>query len=106
MQKLIYENIRGEQAVFLHAPYVLCSLRGLNETIQYGQGERRFQQMQRHTAGLAADEERMKRITGRNIAITNSIILLFDLTMLLLSALLCQQGVPMRDVWEILKKRH
>ncbi len=71
--------------------FVLCSLRGLNETIQYGQGERRFQQMQRHTAGLAADEERMKRVTGRNIAITNSIILLFDLTMLLLSALLCQQ---------------
>ena len=73
--------------------FVLCSLRGLNETIQYGQGERRFQQMQRHTAGLAADEERMKRVTGRNIAITGSIILLFDLTMLLLSALLCQQGV-------------
>ena len=73
--------------------FVLCSLRGLNETIQYGQGENRFQQMQRHTAGLAADEERMKRVTGRNIAITNSIILLFDLTMLLLSALLCQQGV-------------
>ncbi len=73
--------------------FVLCSLRGLNETIQYGQGERRFQQMQRHTAGLAADEERMKRVTGRNIAITNSIILLFDLTMLLLSALLCLQGV-------------
>lgn len=73
--------------------FVLCSLRGLNETIQYGQGERRFQQMQRHTAGLAADEERMKRVTGRNIAITNSIILLFDLTMLLLSALLCQKDV-------------
>ncbi|MBQ8619561.1 MAG: thiol reductant ABC exporter subunit CydC [Clostridia bacterium] len=73
--------------------FVLCSLRGLNETIQYGQGEHRFRQMQQHTADLAADEERMKRVTGRNIAITNSIILLFDLTMLLLSALLCQQGM-------------
>ncbi len=73
--------------------FVLCSLRGLNETIQYGQGERRFSQMQQHTADLAADEERMKRVAGRNIAITNSIILLFDLTMLLLSALLCQQGM-------------
>ena len=73
--------------------FVLCSLRGLNEIIQYGQGTSRLQQMQRHTAGLAADEERMKRVTGRNIAITNSIILLFDLTMLLLSALLCQQSV-------------
>ena len=35
----------------------------------------------------------MKRVAGRNNAITGSIILLFDLTMLLLSALLCQQGV-------------
>lgn len=73
--------------------FVLCSLRGLNETIQYGQGENRFSQMQQHTADLASDEERMKRVAGRNIAITNSIILLFDLTMLLLSALLCQHGV-------------
>lgn len=29
MQKLIYENITGQQAVFLYAPYVLCSLRGM-----------------------------------------------------------------------------
>lgn len=35
----------------------------------------------------------MKRVAGRNNAITGSIILLFDLMMLLLSALLCQQGV-------------
>ena len=96
---LFISKMSGEDGVrFRHksgelSSFVLCSLRGLNETIQYGQGERRFQQMQRHTAGLAADEERMKRVTGRNIAITNSIILLFDLTMLLLSALLCQQGV-------------
>ena len=73
--------------------FILCSLRGLNETIQYGQGTSRLQQMQQQTADLAADEERMKRVTGRNIAITNGIILLFDLTMLLLSALLCQQGI-------------
>ena len=73
--------------------FMLCSLRGLNEIIQYGQGTSRLQQMQQQTADLAADEERMKRVTGRNIAITNGIILLFDLTMLLLSALLCQQGM-------------
>lgn len=29
MQKLIYENILGQQAVFCHAPYVLCSLKGM-----------------------------------------------------------------------------
>ena len=73
--------------------FVLCSLRGLDETIQYGQGQERLQQMQRQTAALAADEERMKRVTGRNMAITNSVILVFDLGMLLTAALLCQQGV-------------
>ncbi len=72
--------------------FVLCSLRGLNETIQYGQGESRFRQMQQRTADLSADEARMKHVAGRNNAVTGSIILLFDLTMLLLSALLCQQG--------------
>lgn len=29
MQKLIYQNIYGQQAVFLHKPYVLCKLRGM-----------------------------------------------------------------------------
>jgi len=29
MQKLIYENILGQQAVFFHAPYVLASLKGM-----------------------------------------------------------------------------
>ena len=73
--------------------FVLCSLRGLDETIQYGQGEARLAQMQQQTASLAADEERMKRVTGRNMAVTNSVILVFDLGMLLAAALLCQQGM-------------
>lgn len=29
MQKLIYQNLEGAEAVFFHAPFVLCSLRGL-----------------------------------------------------------------------------
>ena len=72
--------------------FVLCSLRGLDETIQYGQGQARLKQMQRQTAALAADEERMKRVTGHNMAVTNSVILMFDLGMLLAAALLCRQG--------------
>lgn len=72
--------------------FVLCSLRGLDETIQYGQGNARLEAMRQKTAALAADEERMRRVSGRNIAVTNSVILVFDLGMLLASALLRQAG--------------
>lgn len=66
--------------------FVLDSLRGLSETIQYGQGERRMEEMNRQTDHLSRDEERMKRTAGRNTAMTNTVILVFDLTMLFLSA--------------------
>lgn len=72
--------------------FVLCSLRGLDETIQYGQGNRRLTDMHAQTNALASDEERMKRVSGRNIAITNSVILVFDLIMLLVAAMLMQSG--------------
>lgn len=71
------------------AGFVLDSLRGLSETLQYGQGEQRLHQMNAQTDALSKDEERMKRTAGRNIAVTNTIILIFDLAMLFLSAYLC-----------------
>ena len=69
--------------------FVLDSLRGLSETIQYGQGSRRLADMNRKTDELSADEARMKATAGRNTAMTNTLILFFDLAMLFLSAQLC-----------------
>lgn len=66
--------------------FVLDSLRGLSETIQYGQGKRRMEEIDRRTEQLSKDEEHMKRIVGRNTALTNTVILMFDLAMLFLSA--------------------
>lgn len=66
--------------------FVLDSLRGLSETIQYGRGEKRMAAMNAQTDELSRDEERMKRTAGRNTAVTNTVILIFDLTMLFLSA--------------------
>ena len=66
--------------------FVLDSLRGLSETIQYGQGEKRLMDMNSQTDNLSKYEERMKRTAGRNTAITNTVILIFDLAMLFLSA--------------------
>ena len=72
--------------------FVLDSLRGLSETLQYGQGKKRLYEMNEKTDGLAKDEERMKRTSGRNAAVTNTVVLAFDLVMLFVSALLCQSG--------------
>ena len=66
--------------------FVLDSLRGLSETIQYGQGEKRMEDVNARTDNLSRDEERMKRTAGRNTAVTNTVILVFDLAMLFLSA--------------------
>ncbi len=72
--------------------FVLDSLRGLSETIQYGQGDARLCEMNEKTDALAKDEARMKRTTGRNMAVTNTVILIFDLAMLFVSAVLYQNG--------------
>ncbi len=66
--------------------FILDSLRGLSEIIQYSQGEKRLEEINRQTEQLSEDEERMKRMTGQNTAVTNTVILLFDLAMLFLSA--------------------
>ena len=72
--------------------YVLDSLRGLTETIQYGQGQARLDGMMAKTDALSGEEERMKAISGRNTAITNTVILLFDLAMLCTSVALYRNG--------------
>ncbi len=71
------------------ASFVLDSLRGLPEILQYAQGENRVHQMNDMTDSLAEDELRMKRTAGYNVAVTNTIILVFDIVMLFLSAHLC-----------------
>ena len=72
--------------------FVLDSLRGLFETIQYGQGKKRLSGMNEKTDALSVDEGRMKRRAGRNTAAANTVILLFDLGMLFLSAELYQKA--------------
>ncbi len=72
--------------------FVLDSLRGLSEIIQYGQGALRLAQMNLRSDELAKDEERMKRNSGINTAVTQSVILFFDLAMLIISAYLYGGG--------------
>lgn len=72
--------------------FVLDSLRGLDELIQYHQGDRRLIQMNKMTDELSAIDKKMKIVSGRNMAVTNTVILLFDLVMILTSAILLQKG--------------
>ncbi len=84
---LVFRTQSGELSAF-----VLDSLRGLSETQQYGQGAKRLAQMNERTDALAQTEARMKRIAGRNNAVTGAAILAFDLAMLLASTALYRAG--------------
>lgn len=84
---LRFRTKSGELSAFL-----LDSLRGLPELLQYGQGKQRLAALNEKTDALSGDEERMKRIAGRNSAVTGMIILLCDLAMLFASAGLYGKG--------------
>ncbi len=71
--------------------FVLESLRGLSEIIQYSAGRKRLDDMNEKTDALSEDEKKMKRTSGRNGAATNTVILFFDLLMLFVSVLLYQK---------------
>ncbi len=78
-----YRNKAGNLSAF-----VLDSLRGLNETIQYNQMNNRVKQMDEMTDSLLDTDKQMKSNVGKNMAITNTVILSFDLMMLFVSAYL------------------
>ena len=92
---LVTSRLGGEDGIWFRTKsgalsgFVLDSLRGLSETIQYGQGSKRMMEMNKKTDDLSKDEERMKGTSGRNTAMTNTVILIFDLAMLFLSGYLC-----------------
>ncbi len=72
--------------------FILDSLRGLDETIQYGQGERRRRQMQERSDSLGALQKKLNRLEASQRSVTNLVILLFSLAMLLLMITMKQAG--------------
>lgn len=72
--------------------FILDSLRGLSEIIQYGVGNERLNKMTFLTKDVSKDEERMKRVAAFNTAITNTFILTFDLVMLFTAVNLYMRG--------------
>ncbi len=72
--------------------FVLDSLRGLDETIQYGQGEKRKEQMTGQSKNLAEMQEDLSKMEGSQRSFTNMVILLASFGMLALTIWLYAKG--------------
>ncbi len=72
--------------------FVLDSLRGLNETIQYGQGEDRKKQMTERSERLSGFQKELSALEGAQKSSTNLVILGCSLGMLFLTLFLYGQG--------------
>ena len=72
--------------------FVLDSLRGLDETIQYGQGEKRKKQMSERSKNLAGMQESLSKMEGSQRSFTNMVILLASFGMLALTIWLYAKG--------------
>ena len=72
--------------------FVLDSLRGVDETIQYHGQAQRLGELEGRTDDLSRVQEDMSRITGTNTAVTHTVIWLYDLALLALGLVLLEQG--------------
>lgn len=73
--------------------YFLDSLRGLKECIQYHCGPSRLKEITRQSDALDIHQKALKNQEGLSVAVTNTVILFFDLAMLFSSIILMRQGI-------------
>lgn len=71
---------------------VLDSMRGLKESLQYGAGEKRLEEINSRTDSLLKKDSILKRNAGINAAVTNGVILLFSVGVLLASVFLYREN--------------
>jgi len=74
------------------AAYMLENIRGLREIIQFGSGETRRNIMNERTDTLRNHQEKLSALSGSNLALANTLILIFDLVMLAAGGFLYQSG--------------
>lgn len=73
--------------------YLLDSLRGVSTTLQYGGSTQRIREMEAQTASILKEERKMRFYEGSSRSITDAFIIFFDVCMVLVSAVLYQQGL-------------
>ncbi len=74
------------------ASYVLENIRGLDETAQYNTGSKRMQGMNEKNDHLTQNQGKLSQLTGFNLALANTFILVFDIAMLLVATSLYNKG--------------
>lgn len=79
VQGMQFRNAFGELNSF-----ILDSLRGLDETIQYGYGEKREKEMEERSVWLGNMQKGLNRLEASQKSITNLVILFFSFGMLFL----------------------
>ena len=71
---------------------VLETMRGLSEVLQFDVGKQRLADLDQRTEVLAKHELTMKILNGKNIALTQTLVLLFDSLLLIAASLLVHTG--------------
>ena len=77
--------------------FVLDSLRGLPEIIQYDQGQQRLKQMEEKSERLVSEDGELKQKAAKGTAGVGSLLIFFDFAMLLAAALLYSHGIVEAD---------
>lgn len=73
--------------------HMLESIRGIDDTLQYGYGKKRLSEITDKTRELSEKQGVLSRLTGTNLAIANMLILLSDIAMFFVSAWLYTKGL-------------
>lgn len=72
--------------------FMLDSLRGLREILQYGRGKERLQEMMDRSLHLSAAEKQLKEIGGHGGGLTNLVLVFFNVAMLVAAGVLYHNG--------------
>ena len=72
--------------------FVLDSLRGLSETLQFGAQKQRARELDERMASLACAERKLKGRSANAMAVSGAVVLALDVAMIVLAAVLVMQG--------------
>lgn len=79
------------------AAHMLESIRGIDDTLQFRGGDQRLREITNRTKELSEKQGELSRLTGINLALSNSLILFFDICMLILCVFLYREGLVAFD---------
>lgn len=89
---LEFRNQSGELAAF-----VLDSLRGLPEILQYHRGDSRLEEMEKRSRALTDKDGELKAQAAGGSAAVGALLIFLDFTMLFAAAILFKQGILQAD---------